>query len=93
LKNNYFGFCNASPKSESSLAIAGEENILLHTTTNSPSQINHVEMVSFDFKLEAVDKNADDNEAIEAKANETNKAIKANETNEANKADKADVAK
>jgi hypothetical protein len=49
----------------------------------------------FDFEFEGVDNNANDNEAIEAKANKafvTNKADEAFVADEANKADKANEA-
>jgi hypothetical protein len=55
-KNNFDAFCNAFPKTEASPA--REENTLLTHHIQLSSQINHVEIVSFQFELKAVEDDA-----------------------------------
>ncbi len=58
---------------ESLSRVQQEKKVLsLHTTTNPPSQTCNIGKVCFDFKLEGVEDNSDDNEAIEAKVDKAN---------------------
>jgi hypothetical protein len=63
-----------------------------HTTTNPPSQTSNMGIFFLDFKLDAVDDNANANGAIEVNAYMADVTDKAHEAFEADKANKAYVA-